>query len=421
MQGELRVPGGTPAGGRWAPARHDPADVELERAGSERSWTIGWEEHAWEGIAGQRSRGPYRAAVLPAIAELEVRIDDEATLAASDAAREIARFDTEIDTRFAPFASLLLRTESAASSEIENLSASAKAVLMAEAGDTSRQNASIVASNAAAMRAALALADSPDGDAIIEMHRALLERSNPAIVGHWRTEQVWIGGRLPSPHDAMFVPPHHDRVPEAIDDLVRFMRRDDIEPFTQTMLAHAQFETIHPFPDGNGRTGRALIHALLRNKGIAHSATVPISAGLLQSTDRYFAALTAYRNGDLSPIVALSADAAHVAIANGRQLANDVTAITTKWRDIATGLRSDSVVHRIVADLPALPVLDASAIQVRYAVSAPTASNAINSLVELGILSRANGGLRFRKYIAHDISNALDDFAKRAGRRSAPR
>lgn len=422
MNQRPRQPSGTPSGGQRTRQRHDPTEIALDvPPPADPAWVIDWEEHPWESFAGQRPRGPYRAAVVPAIAELDLHIDNETMIAAADAAREIARFDAEIDSRFAPFASLLLRSESAASSEIENLSASAKAVLMAEAGDTSRQNASIVASNAAAMRAALALADAPDAEAIIEMHRSLLERSNPTIVGHWRTEQVWIGGRQPSPHDAMFVPPHQSRVPEAIDDLVRFMRRDDLEPFTQTMIAHAQFETIHPFPDGNGRTGRALIHALLRNKGVAHSATVPISAGLLQSTDRYFDALTAYRRGDLSPIVSLSADAAHVAIGNGRRLANDVNAVTARWRDLTVGIRSDSVVHRVVADLPALPVLDATAIQDRYAVSAPTASNAINQLVELGILSRANGGLRSRKFIAHDISNILDDFARRAGRRSAAR
>lgn len=389
-------------------------------AGATEDWAIGWEERPWEPIAGQRGRGPYRAAVVPEIAGLGVHIDGDVLLAAADATREMARFDAEIDARFAPFESLLLRSESAASSEIEHLSASAKAVLMAEAGDTSRVNASLVASNAKAMHAALALADAPDAAAIIAMHRALLERSNPTAVGHWRDQQVWIGGRLPSPHDALFVPPHHSRVPAAMDDLVAFIERNDLEPFVQTMVAHAHFETIHPFPDGNGRTGRALIHSMLRSRGVAQSATVPISAGLLQSTDRYFAALTAFRVGDLSPIVALAADAAHVAIANGRQLAADVQRLAEAWRERTANLRSDSVVHRLVPDLPDHPIVDATSIQRRYRVSAPTAANAIKQLVELGILSQANGGVRFRKFIAHGIAAALDDFALRSGRRSAP-
>ena len=119
-----------------------------------------------------------------------------------------------------PFEALLLHSESAASSQIEQLTESAKAVLMAEAGDESRANARVIAANTAAMRRAIALANDLSGEAIIEMHRELLAESAPDIVGHWRDQQVWIGGRLTSPHGATFVPPHHSRVPAAIDDLV---------------------------------------------------------------------------------------------------------------------------------------------------------------------------------------------------------
>ena len=81
-------------------------------------------------------------------------------------------------------------------------------------------------------------------------------------------------------------------------DLMLFLQRDDIPVLLQCALAHAQFETIHPFADGNGRTGRALIHAILRNKGLASHIVPPVSAGPLHETDQYFAALilrSAYR------------------------------------------------------------------------------------------------------------------------------
>ncbi len=87
------------------------------------------------------------AAVVPAIADLDVHIDADAARSANIITAEIARFDSDIDARFAPFATLLLRSESAASSQIENLTARAKAILMAEAGDASRPNATIIASN----------------------------------------------------------------------------------------------------------------------------------------------------------------------------------------------------------------------------------------------------------------------------------
>lgn len=103
--------------------------------------------------------------------------------------------------------------------------------------------------------------------ALIAMQETLLGESNPQFVGKWRTQQVWIGGSNYGPHRAMFVPPHHERVPADIDDLISFLGRDDIPALIHAAVAHAQFETIHPFPDGNGRTGRALIGALLRARG----------------------------------------------------------------------------------------------------------------------------------------------------------
>ena len=137
----------------------------------------------------------------------------------------------------------------------------------------------------------------------------------------------WIGGSRLGPHAAVFVPPVHERVPGLIDDLVAFIARDDVPVLAHAALAHAQFETIHPFEDGNGRTGRALVHAMLRSKGLTRTVTVPISAGLLVDTDAYFVALTAYRSGDPEPIVECFADAAFAAVANGRELVGDLRAV----------------------------------------------------------------------------------------------
>jgi Fic family protein len=104
--------------------------------------------------------------------------------------------------------------------------------------------------------------------------------------GQWRAEQVWIGGGN-SPLTAVFVPPSHTRVPTAIDDLLAFARRDNVPLLAQIAACHAQFETIDPFADGNGRTGRALVQAMLRNKGLTRQVTVPVSAGLLADADGY--------------------------------------------------------------------------------------------------------------------------------------
>lgn len=360
---------------------------------------------------------PYQAAVPPSIAELPVPVSAAVTSLAAEASAEIARFDGEVGSGLAPFSALILRSESAASSQIENLTASAKAVFMAEAGDTSRVNASLIAANTNAMRAALDLADRLDAQAIIAMHQAIFGATRPEMVGTFRSVQVWIGGRSMSPHSASFVPPHHERVSAAIDDLIAFLRRTDVAPFVQAMVAHAQFETIHPFPDGNGRTGRALIHAVLRHTAVARSVTVPVSAGLLADTGSYFQALDAYRAGDLDRIVSIGADAAFVAVHNGRLLRDEPAVVQDRWRTMLAGVRSDSVSWRIAADLTRTPIVDATAVGATYGVTTSTANDGIKRLVECGILTRANGGLRFRKWIAHDIADALDRFAERSLRR----
>ncbi|MCW4467333.1 Fic family protein [Glutamicibacter sp. MNS18] len=95
-------------------------------------------------------------------------------------------------------------------------------------------------------------------------------------------------------------------------DLVGFMQRDDIPALTQAAIAHAQFETIHPFPDGNGRTGRALVGPILRNKGITEKVIIPVSSGLLTDTKAYFDALGSYREGDIEPIVEMFAESCSV-------------------------------------------------------------------------------------------------------------
>jgi len=204
--------------------------------------------------AAQRQAGKYQAAIPADIADLEVALPARVLADAEEASNEIARFDAELGDEVAPFASILLRTESAASSNIENLTASARAIAEAETlGDTSRRNAAMIVSNTEAMKAAIALADQIDEDAILAMHAALMRASHPDTAGKWRTEQVWIGGGTFGPRGADFVAPHHERIHAGIEDLLTFGQRNDIPTLPQIAIAHAQFETIHPFPDGNGQ------------------------------------------------------------------------------------------------------------------------------------------------------------------------
>lgn len=362
--------------------------------------------------------GPYRAAVTPSIAAVDdIAIPDAILALADEASTEISRYDAEVGARVLPFSALLLRSESAASSRIEQLTASARAVALAELGDRSRPNASAIVANTRSMEAAIALADQLDEQAIVDMQATLLGEEHPAWVGRWRDQQVWIGGSRYGPHGATFVPPHHDRVPEAMRDLVAFIARDDLPTLAHVALAHAQMETIHPFPDGNGRTGRSLVHAMLRAKGLARSVTVPISAGLLTDTDGYFAALTAYRAGRPEVIVERFAEAAFAAVANGRRLVADLDRVQEEWSHRITARRG-SAGSRAPAVLTVHPVIDSALLQRELEVSAPAANGAIAHLVEVGVLTQTGGDRRNRRWVAPDILGALDAFAERAGRRT---
>ena len=359
--------------------------------------------------------GDYRAAVVPRIADRDVRLDSDVLALADDASKELTRFDAEAGMIVAPFAAILLRTESASSSEVENVTASAKQLALAEIGDARSGNARLVVANVRAMNAAIELSDRLDERAIIAMHDALLAASAPHFVGGWRDQQVWIGGGGISPHAAAFVPPHHEHVPALMRDLVAFAHRTDVPALAQAAIAHAQFETVHPFPDGNGRTGRALLQGMLRASGVTRNVTVPVSAGLLGDTRGYFDALTAYRDGRPDRIVATVAEAAFSAINNGRALVQEIQAARARWNGLVTA-RADSSVHRLADYLLRQPVVNTRTVAEALAVSEVAAQNSVDKLVEAGVLAKISGGARYRVWQATEVLAALDAFAARARR-----
>jgi len=368
--------------------------------------------------AAQRQAGEYEAAIPASIAELAVSLPAAVLADAEEASNEITRFDAELGEEIAPFAAVLLRSESAASSNIENLTASARAIAEAEAlGDTSRRNAALIVSNTEAMKAAVALADRLDDKAILAMHAALMHHSAPVSAGNWRTEQVWIGGGNFGPRGADYIAPHHTRVPGAIEDLLAFTRRADVPSLPQIAIAHAQFETIHPFTDGNGRTGRALIQAMLRHKRLTRQITVPVSAGLLTDTDAYFGALGSYRDGDPAPIVERLSEASLLAVANGRRLVTDLRSIREEW-DTRIAARRDSAVHRVADLLIQHPVFNAQLLQRELGITTGNARRYVDPLTAAGIIAEFTDRARNRAWRAPEVLSALDAFAARAGRRS---
>lgn len=398
--------------------------------------SLSWEDVTWEPTvpvqAMDRARlsavgRPYRAAVPATIERMQFEIDSDVAARAEDARAAITRFDAELsalfDGEFAPLSAVLLRTESASSSQIENITVGARALSLADVGLAKfGSNAKLVQANVEAMNRALELAGPLTPSHILAVHEALMHGQDRADPGQFRDQQVWIGGTDYSPHGADFVPPLDSRIKKSIKDLCAFSRRTDLPLLAQAAIAHAQFETIHPFNDGNGRAGRALVHVMLRNGGATTRTTVPVSAGLLSDTDAYYNALTAYRNGDSNPIILEFSRAAFAAVRNGQQLATDLRMLHDDW---ANNLRArrDAVAWRVLPFLLRQPSVTSKLVQDTFRVTQPAADNALRQLQEAGALAKprtVHGEGRKRNVVwqATEVLEALDRFGERARRTS---
>jgi Fic family protein len=368
---------------------------------------------------------PYCAAVPATIATMEFDIDSAVAAGAEDARAAITRFDAELsalfDGEFAPLAAVLLRTESASSSQIENITVGAKALSLADVGLAKfGSNAKLVQANVDAMNRALEFTGPLTPDRILSVHEALMRGQSEADPGQFRGQQVWIGGTDYSPHEAEFVPPRHSRIEKSIRDLCAFSERTDLPLLAQSAIAHAQFETVHPFNDGNGRVGRALVHVMLRDGGATTRTTVPVSAGLLADTAAYYDALTAYRDGNPNPIIEEFSRASFAAVRNGQELASDLKELHDRW---ASNLRArkDAVAWRVLPYLLRQPSVTSKLVQSTMGVTQPAADNALRQLQEAGALSNpktahGEGPKRNVVWQAVEVLEALDGFAERARR-----
>lgn len=365
--------------------------------------------------------GSYTATVTPRIAD-EPSIELSGPLAASVAEAEaaIARFDERIGTSLASFTLIALRTEAATSSQIENLSAAPSSIAIAEFAAPSenpqKPNADLIAANVATLTAAMAGEGSLDVPQVIEIQRVLLKDSAPGLTGSFRNEQVWVGGDGYSPHGATHVAPHHDRVPGAADDLIRFANRQDLGGLAHIAVTHAQFETIHPFADGNGRTGRVIIQRMLRNAGLTRKAILPLSAGLLTDTKRYFESLNTYRAGELEPLVSTFVDATFRSLDNASRLAQDLAAVRGSWTNRVSA-RADSTVWPLLDYCVGRPAITTPTAATDLGVSAVAAQSAIDRLADVGILRQNSPARRNRIWLVSDVLDAVDQFMDRTRRK----
>ena len=361
----------------------------------------------------------YEAAVPVSIASTAVELSADVLNRLADVQTLVARFDQVQATRGFNLPALLLRSESSSSSQIERLTSSVRNVALAELTDKAPSNARLIAANVSAMRMALGQEGPISVDSICAVHDMLMRDTDEAL--GLRQEQVWIGGFASSPHGANFVPPKASRVRECLDDLVIFARREDISPVSKAAILHAQFETIHPFTDGNGRTGRALVHCLLAFDGVLRHTTLPVSAGLLHDVDRYMDALDAYHEGQIEPIVLCMADALRLAVLLGMHIAVDVEDVLEGWRATNSD-RSGSASHRLPSLLVEQPVVNTGFVAEHLGISDRAARTLVDVACERGILTRMGNARRGDFYQAGELLAILEEASNVQGiRRIAAR
>jgi Fic family protein len=316
----------------------------------------------------------------------------------------------------------LLRSEALASSQIEGLSISNRKLAEAELeGRHGHYKAREILGTVNAMERAMdigAETGALDIDAIADIHRRLaIVPPLDKIAGQIRKEASWIGGGAPP--EAEYVGPPHEFVRPLLRDLCLFMNRDDISPVTQAAIAHAQFELIHPFGDGNGRVGRCLIHVLLRRRGVASSYVPPISLVLGANKDAYIAGLRSYGAGKVDQWVAQFARAIETAAARAHEFSGQVAALQGDWRELVGPVRKDAAVIPLIEVLPKYPVITAAVAEQEIDRSRPATIAALARLDEAGVLKRRRNQKKGDSWEAPGLFRLLKGF-ERAARGSPP-
>ena len=377
-----------------------------------------------------RKPGRYLAYVPDELGNGLPALGTEAQGAAEDALAVLARADERIGTRGRYLNHLLIRSESISSSWIEGNRVTPKRLAIAELLHEGPQQALDVVANVRATDAAIAELADRGRPITVEDVVDLQHVIEPRLQRGLRAEQNWVGGPGWSPLRAAFVPPPEDEVPRLVADLARFATDTTGNPVVRAAIVHAQFETIHPFIDGNGRTGRALIHTVLRRADALRNTLIPISTVFAGDTDSYISGLNGYRADPpkLDEWVIGFAQAAERASGNAVRLSEDIAALDVQVRKELVRFRGDrglspaiprrdAVVLRILDTLASDPVLTAESVSSRLSVSPAAAHRALTELAEAGILGRAKEKGRLLCWTAdrHLALVALTERSNRVG------
>ena len=237
---------------------------------------------------------------------------------------------------------------------------------------------------------------------LCEAHRRLLDGARGAgkQPGELRQSQNWIGGTRPG--NAVFVPPPPEHVPTLLADMERFIHdtATDLPPMVKVALIHAQFETIHPFLDGNGRIGRLLIAALFGHWGLLSEPLMYLSGYLKQHQAEYYRRLSAIRTeGDWESWVTFFLEGVATAAGDAEKNIIEVASlVATDRRRLLQSAKAGPTSYRLFEMLPMMPRFTIERVRQQLDTSFPTATAAVKALEELGIVAEMTGQKKNRSY-----------------------
>lgn len=397
-----------------------------------------WQSSGWGMNRRETQSGTYHPYLPDTLSDFEVRLTPQAAhaVARGESAVRVLNQRVRYLTDTEPLARLILRSEALASSRIEGLQMSAGRILEYEALDELGVSHRVDATEAAAMANIAAMSEAvrqitDDGavsrEALCEINRRLLAGSPAQDEGGvLRTTQNWIGGNNVNPVGAAYVPPRPCYVVDLVNDLLDFCNRSPLPTLAKAAIAHAQLETIHPFADGNGRTGRTLVHVVLRREGLAPHIVPPVSLVLATDKGRYINNLAAFRTDDartdeaqraaarqdaISDWVEYFSNACVEACARAEEFEDRIGRIQATWRERGK-FRKNSAADILVEKLPGNPVVSVASAARLTQRSLEAARLAINALEDASVLVQKAKNRKSNIYVAREIVDAFTAYER---------
>lgn len=348
---------------------------------------------------------PYLSALIDDLSSIHLELNQQTQSLLLETVEELSRLDAYLKNKITTFPMLLLRTEALSSSQIEHYSASNRNVALAQIQKRQSREAVIIKSNLESLVKGIKSNEKLSIQKIIHLNQILLDNGSITI----RNKINWIGKPNSIPHEAVYVPPHPDYLDTYMNQFIAFCKRNDIHPLIQAAFAHAYFELIHPFEDGNGRVGRIVIQLILKEKQFLEHLNMPFSVGIVKEQERYIKALNDFKTGNYESIIILLLENALSLVPKVYQALEQFIELKQSWSD-KLNVRQDALVWQILDDLFTQPVIDVKYIKEKYHANDQAVRNNIEVLVHVGILSVIGNQKRNVAYESKEVLDLLDQF-----------